>query len=205
LLPEIRIVLYIIFVVSLFLFVDLTAYLILLGVVVALLLTLPFKRLRSGIIPISLFLVFTFLSNVINQPGKIMFSTGPIILTEEGFHIALLRTMRLFFMIAGVKILMGYTETDQIINALGRLMSPLERLGIPVKDFFHTMGLTMKCFPVLKDTAAATYREKMKTDEIRGFWNRARMVSLFLLPMFVKSIQSPESFFEKGNINEEES
>lgn len=197
-LPEIKIVLYIIFIIFLFILNNLNAYLFIFAVLCIFLLRIPFKNLKSGWIPISLFLLFTFISNVLNQHGRILFSSGPIVITAEGLNIAAIRTMRLFLMIAGVKILMTFTKTEDIVKALGRLLSPLEKIGLPVKNFFYTMGLTMKCFPTLKNMASETYKEKMKTENINGFWDRAKVVSMFLLPMFIKSIQSPEAFFEKN-------
>jgi len=162
----------------------------------------PFKTLRSGWIPISFFLLFTFLSNVFNRQGKIFFASGSVVITEEGIGIASLRTMRVLLMIAGAKILMASAKNEEIIDGLGRLLSPLQKLGVPVKDFFHTMGLTMKCFPVLKDMAAETYKNNVKTVAANGFWERAKLVSGFLMPMVVKSIQSPEVFFERSERNE---
>ena len=162
----------------------------------------PFKTLRSGWIPISFFLLFTFLSNVFNRQGKIFFASGSVVITEEGIGIASLRTMRVLLMIAGAKILMASAKNEEIIDGLGRLLSPLQKLGVPVKDFFHTMGLTMKCFPVLKDMAAETYKNNVKKVAANGFWERAKLVSGFLMPMVVKSIQSPEVFFERSERNE---
>lgn len=195
--PEIKIILYILFLISLFLIQDITVYLGILVAVLVFLLRIPLKSLKSGWIPISLFLLFTFISNMLFQHGKILYSAGPVIITEEGLHISLIRTMRVFFMIAGAKILVSTTQIELLISAFGKLLKPLERLGIPVVEFFSTMGLTMKSLPRLKEQLAEMYREKIKEDNIRGFWARARVVSMLLLPLFVKSIQSPESFFEK--------
>jgi energy-coupling factor transport system permease protein len=171
-------------------------YLVISALLFILLLKVPFRIIRSGWIPISLFLVFTFISNLLNQHGRILFSAGPVFISYEGFGISIIRTMRLLFMIAGAKILFGYTKTDDIVNALRRLLGPLEIFRLPVKDFFHTMGLTMKCLPVLKNMATETYAEKTKNGDIKGFFNKARTVSGFLFPMVIKSIQSPEVFFE---------
>jgi len=159
-------------------------------------LKVPFKVIRSGWIPISLFLAFTFISNVLNQHGKILFSAGPVFITQEGLDISMIRTMRLLFMIAGAKILFSYTKTDDIVDALRRLLSPLEIFRLPVKDFFDTMGLTIKCLPALKMMVTETYAEKVTNRNINGFFNKARTVSGFLFPMVIKSIQSPEVFFE---------
>ena len=199
--PEIKISLYLIFTISLFIAEDLRTYVLLLGVVGVLSLSVPFKMLRAGWIPITVFLLFTFLGNVFHRPGKILISS-PFIVTEEGIHIAALRTLRVLLMIGGGKILMSSAKTAEIIDGFGRMMGPLQRLGLPVKDFFHTMGLTMKCFPVLKEMASETYRSNVKTATAHGFWEKAKVVSAFLMPMFVKSIQSPEVFFERAEKNE---
>jgi len=156
----------------------------------------PFKSLKSGWIPISLFLFFTFLSNILFQHGRILYSKGPLVITEEGLNIASLRTMRIFFMIAGAKILTATTQIELLIGAIGKILKPLERLGIPVVDFFSTMGLTMKSLPRIKDQIAETYKEKVKEGDVKGFWNRVKVISFFLMPLFIKSIQSPEIFFE---------
>ena len=88
------------------------------------------------------------------------------------------------------------TEVGLLVNALERIFGPLERLGIPVHEFFSAMGLTMRSLPALKKQMVKEYGEKVKEGNITGFLNRARAVSMFLIPLFVRSMQSPESFFE---------
>lgn len=167
-------------------------------------LRIPFRKIISGWLPISLFLTFTFVSNVLNQHGKILYSHPPIVITGEGLVIASVRTARILLMIAGVKILMGFSRTEDIIRALGRLLSPFERLGIPVRDFFHTMGLTLQCFPALTSAAYQSYQEQVRANGVQGFREKARLASGFLLPLFVRSMLSPEEFFRKSGDNEKE-
>ncbi|MEW6068507.1 MAG: energy-coupling factor transporter transmembrane component T [Nitrospirota bacterium] len=202
---EIKIILYILFVVCLFLIEDITFYLFILFAILIFSLRIPFKSLKSGWIPISILILFTFISNVIFQHGKIIWSIGPIVITEEGINITIIRTMRVFFMIAAAKILVATTNMESLIVAAGKILKPFERLGIPVNDFFSTMSLTMKSFPKLKDHIIQNYRNKIKAcpelvsgkGDIKGFWNRAKIVSMFLLPLLAKSIQSPEAFFKE--------
>lgn len=203
--PEVSIILYIAFVVSLFFISHVTPYLVLLVVMIFLLMTVPRGQLKAGLLPISLFLLFTFISNVINQHGRILMTAGPFMITDEGLNIAMVRTVRLFLMIAGVKLMMARMKTEDIVHAGGRLLSPLEKLGLPIRDFFETMGLTITCFPVLRKMASETYRVKMRTETVHGFWNKTKLISLFLLPMFIKSIQSPETFFRESDTREKES
>ncbi|MEW6215443.1 MAG: energy-coupling factor transporter transmembrane component T [Nitrospirota bacterium] len=202
--PEIKIISYIVFIICLFLIRDITVYLFIFAATLIFLLRVPFKSLKSGWIPISLFLLFTFISNVVFMHGRILYSKGPFVITEEGLNMASIRTMRVFFMIAGAKILTATTQIELLVGAFGKILKPLERIGIPVVEFFSTMGLTMKALPKLKDRIAETYREKVKEGNITGFRGRAKVISTFLMPLLVKSIQSPESFFEgKNEISDE--
>ena len=194
--PELKIILYVIFIVSLFLIQDLSAYILILIALSILLLRIPLASLKRGWLPISLFLVFTFMSNVFFSHGKILYNLGPIVITAEGMHIATLRTLRIFFMVAGAKILTASTPLDVLVAGLGNILKPLEKTGLPLNDFFETMGLTLKCFPKLKDYLAENYRNHKNKEENRGFFGNARIISLFLLPMFAQSMQNPEMFFQ---------
>ncbi len=171
------------------------------GIVCLSFVRLPFRTVKAGWLPISLFLLFTFAGNLLGRYGRVLLSAGFFTVTDEGLQIAAIRTIRLFLMIGGAKVLMASANPDEMVAALGRLFGPLERVGLPVKDFFHTMGLTIKCFPVLKDRASEAYRNSVEKTEVRGFWGRARIISAFVLPLFVESIQSPEAFFEAGDLS----
>ncbi|RPI34436.1 MAG: hypothetical protein EHM54_09560 [Nitrospiraceae bacterium] len=203
LLPEIKILFYIFFVVVVSVVSDLAAYAGIFFILCLFLLKVPSKTVKSGWIPISIFLIFTFVSNVLHQHGKILFSSGLVVITEEGLNIAAIRTLRILYLIMGAKILIGTSKTEDIIHGLWKLLSPFERLGVPVKDFFYVMGLTLKCFPILKNKLHENYRQNITSANIKGIWNRARAVSMFLLPMFVESIQAPESFFKEPEQSEE--
>jgi len=161
------------------------------------------KILKKGWIPISLFLTFTFFSNLLFRHGKVLCTAGPLIVTAEGLTDASVKTLRILFMIAGAKLLTGTTSVESLTRAFGRLLKPLQYAGIPVNEFISTMGLTLKSLPMLKKQFLTMYRERTQQGTIRGFVNRARVVSAFLMPLFVKSIQTPEQFFEKTKKDEE--
>ena len=105
-------------------------------------------------------------------------------------------------MIAGAKVLTATTQIELLVGAFGKILKPLERLGIPVFEFFSTMGLTMKSLPGLKDQIADTYKEKVNEGNIKGFGDRAKFISKFLMSLLVKSMQSPEIFFKENSRNE---
>ncbi len=193
---EFRIIAYLVFVASLFFFPLLKFYLLLAVLLSLCLMRLPLKKLTSGWVPISLFLFFTFVSNAFYHQGKILYAAGPVLLTQEGLLLAVLRTSRVLLMIAGVKFLMATTQTDKIISGMSRLLYPFEKIGVPVEDFFYTVGLTLACFPVLQNAISVLYRENMQQGDVRGVWHKMKLMASFLLPLFVESIRSPESFFK---------
>lgn len=195
--PEIKIVLYVVFIVSLFIFENLRLYAVIAAVLALLFVRLPWKNIKSGWVPISMFLTFTFISNLLNRQGRILYSVGTVLVTDEGVAAASVRTLRVLFMICGAKLLMASSKPEEVVNAMGRLLGPFERTGLPVKDFFHTMGLTLKCFPVLKDMAMENYRTEAGRRNAGGFFEKAKVISSFLLPMFIQSVRRPELFFEK--------
>ena len=200
--PEFRIVSYLLFIVSLFLLPYLAFYAGLLLVLSICLLTVPYARLKAGWIPIFIFLTFTFLSNALYHSGRIIYAAGPVMITQEGLNLAALRTLRVLLMIGGVKLLMARTRTDHVVKAMATLLKPFEKVGMPVKDFFHVMGLTLKCFPILKDIIARHYTENVRKDAAQSILGKARLMALFMLPLFVESIHSPELFFLDAALHE---
>ncbi len=194
---ESKISLYILLVIGLFVIQDLKVQLIAASAVfLAALIFLPFKKVRGGFIPITIFLSFTFAGNLFFHPGRIIFSKGPLSVTDEGLQLASLRTARVFTMLFGAKILTFLLPAREMVRAFERMLRPLERLGVPVKDFFSVMALTLESFPVLIDYLGKAYREDARNNDIKGFRGRIRHVVSFMMPVFVKSMHSPESFFE---------
>jgi len=205
LLPEIKILFYIAFILGLFFIKNLLFFFGIVILMAILLARIPMSSLIRGWIPITIFLMFTFFSNLLFQHGRILCQAGPLFVTEEGLTVALLRTIRIFCMIAGAKILTATTGIEPLINAFARLLKPFERMGVPVEEFFSTMGLTMKSLPRLKEQVVSEYRTTVKDRKITGFRNRAKAISSFLMPLFVKSIRSPETFLNEGERNRNDS
>ena len=195
--PEVRIILYTGFVVCLFFIKNLTLYALIFALLLILMLRLPFGILKKGWVPISFLLLFTFVSNVLFQHGKILFQAGPFIITDEGLNTASVRTMRFFFMIAGAKMLTATTTPGSLVTALGRLLGPLRKLNIPIDDFLQIMGLTMKSLPRLKEEIASGCREKVSQGHAIGLFDRLKVISSQLMPVFVRSMQVPERHFEE--------
>lgn len=167
------------------------------AVFLAALILLPVRRMKSGLFPITIFLLFTFGGNLFFHSGRVIYSNDFLTVTEEGLRFAGVRTLRVFSMLYGAKLLTGLLSMDRMIDAFESILKPLERIGVPVKDFFSITALTLKSFPVLIEYLGKAYREDTKNNNIEGFRKRIRHMVSFMLPVFVKTIRSPESFFGK--------
>ncbi len=194
---EIKIAVYLCFVISLFIVQSLAFYALALVFIVLLFIRVPFVSLKGGLFPAGLLLFFTFLSNLFFSYGTVIFNAGSFLVTDEGLRIALIRTMRIFFMLAGAKILTASVPPDKITKAFSNTLKPLEKTGLPVYDFFSTMGLTLKCFPALKNYLAEHYEKHAGQKKAKGFLAKARVVSALILPMLIQSINAPELFFKE--------
>ena len=200
---EFRILLYLAFVLSLFIFPSPAYFTVLLVALSLCLARLPFRVLKAGWIPIGMFLMYTFAGNALNQHGRVLCSAGPLLITREGIGLAVIRTARVFLMIGGVKFLMAATRRDELINAMSRLLGPFEKIGVPVKDFFQIMMLTLECFPRLQDAITAEYARNVAERASGSLWSRAKRLAMFLLPLFEESIRFPELFFKEQGAGEE--
>lgn len=194
------VLLYIIFSISLFIVKNIYYHAAIALIVTAVLLLLPFSKVKGGIIPIFLLLLFTFAGNLFFHPGRIIYETFFAAITDEGLYTAGLRTLRVFSMIFAAKILTYALPVDRMLITIGKAAAPLEKAGLPVRDFFDIMGLTLKALPVLTQRLSEAYRNDLEKNSIRGFRNRLRHLVSFMLPVFAESIRSPEKFVvSKGN------
>lgn len=189
------VLLYVCLAASLFFVHDILYHLAVAGIVSFSLLFLPFRQVKGGILPIALFLSFTFGGNLFFHSGKILYGAGFFSITDEGLLIANIRTLRVFSMIYGAKILTHLLSVEEMIRVIGRIFGPLEKIGVPATEFFSIMGSTLKSFPILTSRLTKAYREDRGCREIQGFRSRVKHLVTFMLPLFIDSIHSPEKFF----------
>jgi energy-coupling factor transport system permease protein len=198
--PERKILLYIVFVVVLFISTDPLLYSAFVLILLFLLLRLPKKLLTRGLVPVSLILFASFAGSAFLENGKVIAGRGMFMLTEEGLYEGVIRTVRVFLMIAGAKVLMGTTGPKAAAQALERPAAFFNRLGLPAVEFARTIGMTIEVLPKLKERILSIYaciREERARD---GFGGRVMLFSSLLSGLIVQSLSSPERFFEEREV-----
>ncbi len=194
------ILLYVALAISLFIVQDISYHIAVAAVLSFSLVFLPLQKVKGGFIPIFLFLLFTFCGNLFFHSGRILYGSGFFSVTDEGIAGASMRTLRVFSMIYGAKILTFLLPLEELVQALDMLLGPLGKIGIPVKEFFFIMGLTVKSFPLLSEHLSKSFLEYRRNNDQKGFRNRIRRMVSFMIPVFTESICSPERFFVPGEV-----
>lgn len=186
--PTAKILLYLLLTIAVFLLNSLWVNIGLLVLVLIFTLGVPASALSKGLIPITLFLTFTFLSNVLFQAGKVIYEIWGIAITEEGLQRGGHLTLRLFILILGAKILTVTTGAEDLVKAMASLLGPLGKWR-PVEEFISTMSLTLRFLPIIYDEAQILYKETVKNSAETTLLGKIKLTSSLLTPLFERSRQ----------------
>ena len=197
--PAAKILLYILLVIAVFLSNSFWTDSGLLLLVLIFTFRVPAAILIRGLIPITLFLVFTFLSNVLFQTGRVIYEFWGIVITEDGLVRGGHLTLRLFILIVGAKVLTATTKGEDLVEAMTLLLGPLGKLK-PVREFIFTISITLRFLPIIYDEAQTLYRETMKDSPEATFIDKIKISVSLLTPLFERSIKRARDFqrFEKS-------
>ncbi len=186
--PRAKILLYIFLVATVFLSNSFKVDLAILALVLSLTFRIPASVLKRGMIPITLFLAFTFFSNIFFQTGKVICEFWGIVITDDalrrGGHLAL----RLFILIIGAKLLTATTTAEELVKAVGLLLGPIGRLR-PVREFIFTMSITLRFLPIIYDEAQMLYRQAIKNSPEATLSGKIKLSVSLLTPLFERSVK----------------
>ncbi len=186
--PAAKIFLYILLIVTVFLTNSFKVYLGILILVSFFVFSLQVSVLTRGLVPITLFILFTFVSNALFQTGRVVYEIFGFTLTEEGLKSGGHFALRLFILIFGAKILTATTATDDLVRGMTSLLGPIGRWS-PVKEFVSTMSLSIRFLPIIYDEAQTFYRETFKNSAEKTFLDKIRLSASLLSTLFERSIK----------------
>ncbi len=103
------------------------------------------------------FLVFLTILTLINMlfiaEGEIVWSWGTITITDRSLTLSLLYSYRLAFMFMMGAFLVRRTTQTQIADSFESLMSPLKKIGVPVREIALVFSLALRFIPTLTEEA----------------------------------------------------
>lgn len=143
--------------------------------------------------------VFTF-SGLLNilavRTGTILCKLGPIIITQDGIHCAILFATRFSLVIIIGAVLVITISPTMLTEACTSLLSPLKTIGIPTQEISLIMSLALRFLPTLSNEAVeVAHAQTARGGSIRdGSINkRIRAMSSLIIPAFAGVIRHSET------------
>ncbi len=157
----------------------------------------PDRRMKRGVLPIGIFSLSVFVSNLLLfTPGRVVYEGAFLTITDSGLYTALVRATRVIGLVYGAKLLVLSSGLKEIVSALKKLSSPLKKVGISVDSFFDTLTLTLSLLPVIKEEALKRVSTSRK--HRRGsLFSRLKVWVDVMVPLLLDTIRMPEVFLER--------
>lgn len=192
--PRVKIIAAVLYIIELFIVKDFSGFLVCavaLGIVVAIS-RVPLRFIMRGLKPIILILLFTFVLNIFMVDGRILFTIGPLKVTDAGVYTAAFMAIRLILLIIGASLLTLTTTPISLTDGIERLLSPLALIGIPNHEIAMMMSIALRFIPTLLEETDKI----MKAQQARGadfesgnIIARARSLIPILVPLFVSAFR----------------
>lgn len=198
--PRTKIIISIIFIVSVFLASTPVAFftLILFTALIIALSKISFKVILKGIKPIIFVLIFTAVINVFLTKGESepLVSFWIIEIYKEGIIRAIFMAIRVIILIVGTSTLLTYTTSPiALTDGIESLLSPLQKIKVPVHLFAMMMTIALRFIPTLvEETEKIMNAQKSRGADFSsgGLIKRAKALIPIIIPLFVSSFKRAE-------------
>ena len=198
--PRTKIILSIIFIVSVFLASTPIAFLglILFTAIVIGVSKISFKVILKGIKPIVIVLIITAIINMFMTKGvsEPLVSFWIIKIYKEGIIRAIFMMIRVIILIVGTSTLLTYTTSPiSLTDGIESLLSPLKKIKVPVHLFAMMMTIALRFIPTLvEETEKIMNAQKSRGADFSsgGLIKRAKALIPIIIPLFVSSFKRAE-------------
>ena len=152
----------------------------------------------KGIKPILLILLFTSIINILMTRGEgdPLVAFWIIKIYKEGLIRAFFMTLRVILLIIGTSLLLTYTTSPiSLTDGLESLLSPLEKLHIPVHIFSMMMTIALRFIPTLvEETEKIMNAQKSRGADFSSgnLIKRAKALIPLLIPLFASAFKRAE-------------
>ena len=158
---------------------------------------IQFIKLISSLHMLIAIFTFSGLLNILAvRTGKILYKLGPIIVTNDGIHCAILFATRFSLVIIIGAILVITISPTVLTEACTSLLSPLKTIGIPTQEISLIMSLALRFLPTLSNEAVeVAHAQTARGGSIRdgSICKRIHAISSLIVPAFAGVIRHSET------------
>ena len=193
--PRVKLILTIVFIVTVFLAKSFLGYAVILGFVwlTSRLANVPFRMLLRGLKPLRLIIILTFLLNLFFTPGETIWIEFWVIrIAKEGFLQAAFYSLRLIFLVIGTSLLTLTTSPVSLSDGIEILLSPLKIIHFPAHELAMMMTIALRFIPTLLEETDKIMKAQMARGadfESGNLLSRAKAMVPLLVPLFVSAFR----------------
>ena len=192
--PRTKLLLTVIFIVSLFLEKGLVGYLLLLAALVGMvtLSRIKPKVILQGLKPILFVVIFTGILNLFFTPGTTLWQWGFLTLTVEGVWASIFMVLRISMLIVCTFLLTYTTSPIMLTDGLESLMGPLKKIKVPVHELSMMMSIALRFIPTLieeTDKIMSAQKARGADFETGNLLKKAKALIPLLVPLFISAFR----------------
>ncbi len=192
--PRTKIVGTLLFISSIFLAEKAAAYMVILAftLLVVIISGIPLRTIFRSFRPLWIILVFTLGIHIFSTPGLVLYTWGPLTITQEGLRQGIFMSSRLLFLIVISSLLTFTTSPIVLTDGIERLLSPFRRIGFPAHELAMMMTIALRFIPTLLEETDRIMKAQMArgADFSSGsIVRRAQNMIPLLIPLFISAFR----------------
>lgn len=160
----------------------------------------PFEPLRRGLVTALPLLVILAIIQILFRVGPDpdpFFETDFLTISWQDVWVGIEIVLRFSAFIALLGLAAASLSESEMTSGLQSLLDPLNRVGIPARDFVLAVQVSMRYFPLLAQSAEriAKAQASRGADWRPSGWNlvqRVRQIAPLIVPLFVNSLRRAE-------------
>lgn len=128
--------------------------------------------------------------------GATLAQLGPLTVTEAGTWGAMLYSVRLVLAVALGALLLVTTTPTALTDAFESLLSPLDRLGVPIHEAAMVLSLALRFVPTLSDEVSSVMDAQAARGasfETGGIVARGRALGSVMVPVFAGALRHAQN------------
>ena len=192
--PRVKLFGTLIYIISLFVFKGLPAFILaaIFLVVLIKLSKVPFSYMVKGLKTIVLIMLFAAVFNLFLTPGTKLVSFWIFTITYEGLKNAVVMMVRLIFLIIGTSLMTLTTTPNELTDGLEKALSPLKYIKVPVHEIAMMMSIALRFIPILIEETDKIMKAQMAIGadfEHGNLIQKAKNMVPLLVPLFVSAFR----------------
>ena len=192
--PRVKLFGTLIYIISLFVFKGLPAFILaaIFLVVLIKLSKVPFSYMVKGLKTIVLIMLFAAVFNLFLTPGTKLVSFWIFTITYEGLKNAIVMMVRLIFLIIGTSLMTLTTTPNELTDGLEKALMPLSKIGVPVHAIAMMMSIALRFIPILIEETDKIMKAQMARGadfESGNLLKKVKSMIPLLVPLFVSAFR----------------